>query len=70
MNVELARKRARRLYRSKGYQNTYLRGYLAATEGRTRDACPYKLDRKKTWLLAYRRAWLAGFQSYQPKEDL
>lgn len=67
MSVELAQKRAKRLYRGKGYQNTYLRGYMAAVAGRSVDTCPYKLDRKKTWLLAYRRAWLAGFQSH-PKE--
>lgn len=64
MSLELAQKRARRLYRSKGFQNAYLRGYMTAESGRSRDACPYKRDEKKTWRLAYRRAWLAGWSSH------
>lgn len=70
MSADSAAARAQRLYpRSKNFRSTYLRGHAAARAGRSRDACPYKLDGKKTWSLAYRRAWLAGFASYSRSED-
>lgn len=70
MNADRALRRALRLYpRSKGFRTAYLNGHAAAAAGRSRDSCPYKLDGKKTWSLAYRRAWLAGFSSHTGGSD-
>jgi hypothetical protein len=59
-----ARQRAQKLYpRSKGFENTYVRGARAALDGKTSAECPYPNDPSKTWRKAYRLAWMRGHQS-------
>lgn len=55
--------RARRLYKSPGWRNTYLRGAMARLQGKPIDSCPYPRDTEKTWRLAYRNVWLSGWRS-------
>lgn len=58
-----AQRRALRLYpKAKNFRSTYLRGARARLAGRPADACPYPLDRTRSWRLAYRRAWLRGWE--------
>jgi ribosome modulation factor len=58
-----ARQRAVRVYRAPGFQSAYFHGALAALNGRSERACPYREDPGKTWRNTYRRAWLRGFNS-------
>lgn len=60
LGVQRARARARRRYRSAGFQNAYVAGARAALRGRPIDDCPY--GRKPGWR-AWRRAWLSGHAS-------
>lgn len=63
-DLDRAMARARRLYpRSKHFRNAYMKGVRAALVGLSENACPYKRDPAKTWLAAYRAAWLRGYQS-------
>lgn len=52
--------RARRLYRSDGFQRAYVRGVQSALAGKPADACPY---RSRGGWAVWRRAWLAGYRS-------
>lgn len=61
--VDLAGRRARRLYRSSQFQGLYVAGARARSDGRPRDACPYPATAAKTWNTTRRRAWLRGFDS-------
>ncbi len=62
---ELARAgdRARRLYKAKGFQTAYVNGAQAAIIRRGVSWCPYPPDPRKTWRMAYRKAWLRGHAS-------
>lgn len=55
--------RARRYSETPHYRNAYYRGALAAIKNQPIDANPYKPDPKKSWRVAYRRAWTAGHRS-------
>lgn len=61
--LDRAAVRARKLYRSKGFQGVYMRGVRAALAGRPSTANPYPTDDKKTWRASYRRAWHRGHRS-------
>lgn len=61
--LELAARRAARLYRSRQFQGIYVKGARAAQDGRPRSACPYPVDVRKTWNAVRRKAWLRGFDS-------
>lgn len=61
-----AHARARRLYpRAKHYQNAYLAGARAKLNGQPESHCPYAADPSKTWLVAWRRAWMRGHHSIE-----
>lgn len=62
--------RARRIYpRAKGLRTAYRNGAVAALAGKPIDVCPYAHDLGKTWRLAYRLAWLGGYQSVAPDDE-
>lgn len=64
-----ARQRAKRLYpKSRALQGSYMKGVKAALAGRPESACPYRVDARKTWRVAFRRAWLRGHQSESRSE--
>lgn len=63
LDYTLAQDRARRLYRSRGFQRAYLRGAVAASDGKPASTCPYQPDPRKTWLKVWRSAWLRGYAS-------
>lgn len=63
MSLLDAERRARRIYKSKGFRAAYVRGAAAAIAGRSTSSCPYKPDREKTWRLTWRLAWMRGYAS-------
>lgn len=61
--VERAERRARRLYRSSGFQGAYVKGARAALAGRPIESCPYVAKPGTTGWRVWRRSWLLGYRS-------
>lgn len=58
--VDRAERRARKLYRSSGFQGAYVKGARAALAGKPVESCPYV--GRGGWQ-AWRRAWQLGYRS-------
>lgn len=61
-DIDEARARARRLYKSKGLQGVYMRGFIARQAGTPIESCPYR-DDGATWARTFRKAWRRGWEA-------
>lgn len=59
--------RARRLYKSEGFQRAYVAGAKAKLAGKPADECPYRRRPGGGWS-AWRVSWMLGWQSVPAPE--